>query len=242
MKTHRTILLIIVAMAVVLLAMTKTHAVAQPDSGATLDQTSYAIGHDLGVSTLDRLRLDGVEYDRASLVRGVLDAMESRDAAFPPEDMAASLAVLQREVAMRLANERIDNDPVFRALAEDNLRRSTEFLERFAEGDTTKRLRGGVMYRALSESDTRSPRPTDTVVVSFRARLIDGTLIGDEFELTARVDGMVEGAQIALEAMSIGDRWIVAIPPEKAFGVGGRLPDVGPNQAVLADVTLVEIK
>ena len=93
MKVHGKILFIVAALAVVLLAMTKTraHAVSQPDGGAAIDRTSYAIGHDLGVSTLERLRLDGVEFDRASLVKGVLDALEGRDAAFPPEDMAASI-------------------------------------------------------------------------------------------------------------------------------------------------------
>ena len=89
---------------------------------------------------------------------------------------------------------------------------------------------------------SRQPTPDDTVVISFQARLIDGTLIGDEVELTARIDGMIEAARIALPQMNVGNRWILAIPPEAAFGVGGRLPDIGPNQAILADVTLLEIK
>lgn len=242
---HREFGLLIVAITVVFFAALRpsAHATGQPaGTPNAMDTTSYAIGHDLGESTLERLRLDGVEYDRDALVRGLIDALENKDPAFSPEDMAASLAVLQRDVATRLANQRMSEDPVFRALAEENLRKSNEFLRQFGEDDSAKRLSKGVMYRAVSESKSRSPKSSDTVVVSFRARLIDGTLIGDEFELTAKLDGMIDGARIAIEAMNIGDRWIVAIPPDQAFGIGGRLPDIGPNQAVLADVTLVEIK
>ncbi len=228
--------------AVAVLGASALLGAGQAETREKPDLRSYAIGHDLGTSTIDRLQLDGVTHDRDALLQGFRDALEGRESVYQPAELAASLAVLQREVSTRLATQRLEEDPVFRALAEDNLRKSTAFMEKFAADEGSKPLAGGVYVKARSEGAGRSPKPEDTIRVSFQARLIDGTLIGDEFEMTARLDGMIQGAQTVLSKMKIGDRWIVAIPPEQAFGIGGRLPDIGPNQAILADVTLVGIE
>jgi FKBP-type peptidyl-prolyl cis-trans isomerase FklB len=42
--------------------------------------------------------------------------------------------------------------------------------------------------------------------------------------------------------MKQGDRWYVAIPASLAFGAAGHAPNVGPNEALVVDVELVEVK
>lgn len=214
---------------------------AEQPAGATPDKTSYAIGHDLAAATLDRLRIDEVEFDRTALARGFMDVIENRPAAFTDAEMTGALMVLERKVNELHARQRFDSDPVFKAYAEENGRKSREFIERFKADARSVSLPGGSAYRVRESGDGATPGMGDTIRAVFEARLIDGTLIGDGEEHRLRVDSMVPGAQELIQKMRVGDRWIVVIPPEQAFGLGGRPPEVGPNQAIVAEVHLVGI-
>lgn len=215
---------------------------APADQSPSLHRTSYAIGNDLARTTLLHLNADAVEFDAPSLVRGFEDGILGRDPAFTPEQIRASLTVLEREVSTKEALARMEADPVFRVLAAENQRRGREFIERFAASEGARELADGIYYRVLASGQGASPGPNDVVVVAFQARLIDRTLISEENEFRAEIAGMISGAQTVLQRMKPGDRWIVAIPSEQAFGIAGREPVVGPNEAVLVDVTLMEIK
>lgn len=219
--------------------------VGQPagNSGAgAIDRTGYAIGHDLAVSTLQRLEIDGVQVDRASLVRGFSDVMESGTQAFTDDEILSTLMVLEREVNTKHALARMNSDPVFKALADENQRKGRAFAEKFADDDRTQALPGGVLYRVKSQGSGDSPELDSVVHIKFESRLIDGTLVGDSADYRARVDGMIDGAQTLLQNMAVGDVWIVLLPAESAFGVGGRPPEIGPNQTILAEVTLLGIE
>jgi FKBP-type peptidyl-prolyl cis-trans isomerase FklB len=215
---------------------------APQDENPSLHRTSYAIGHAIALSAVQRLHADAVEFDTPSLMRGIEDGILGRDPAFSSEQMRASLAVLEREVTTRDALARMDADPVFRALAAENLRKGKEFIERFAAGEGSRELADGIFVRVLASGQGASPGPNDVVTVSFQARLIDRTLVSDESDFRAEIAGMIPGAQAVLQRMKPGDRWIVAIPSEQAFGIAGHEPAIGPNEAILVDVTLLEIE
>lgn len=219
---------------------TNTTAIAQP--GQSPDRTSYAIGHDLGVATLDRLTYDRVSCNKSDMLRGFADAINQAQPEFTEMEMRAALAVLERKVAHTIATDRIATDPVYKALALDNLTKSEAFITKFTARDDTESLTGDIYYRVVESGEGDSPRATDTVTVDFQARLIDGTLIGAETGYTARVDGMLSGVQILMQSMKPGDRWIAVIPPQQAFGIGGRFPDIGPNQAIVTEVTLRKVE
>lgn len=215
----------------------RTKGAGQPDA----DRTSYAIGYDLAVATLDRLRIDQVEFDRDMLARGFMDVIENKPAAFTDQEMTGALMVLERRVNELHARRRFDSDPVFKAYAEENGRKGREFIERFKADPRSVSLPGGTAYRVRESGDGATPKLADTVRVVFEARLIDGTLIGDSQEHQLPLESMVEGAQELIQKMRVGDRWIVVLPPERAFGLGGRPPEVGPNQAIVAEVYLAGI-
>lgn len=209
---------------------------------ADADRTSYAIGFDLGAATIERLGLDGVEYDRDVLLQGFEDAVRGVEPEFGDSQMSAALAVLHRDVANRLAEQQMAENPVFRALAEQNAAASASFLKAFAQNEGARQLPGGIVYLVEAAGEGPSPQAGDAVTLSFIARLQDGTLIGDERSAVVEIDGMIEGARVALTSMRVGDRWIVALPPELAFGLGGRGNEIGPNEAVLAEVELLGIE
>ena len=53
---------------------------------------------------------------------------------------------------------------------------------------------------------------------------------------------MLPGVQTFVRNMRVGERVYVAIPPQRAYGLAGREPDVGPNETVVVDLELVAIK
>jgi FKBP-type peptidyl-prolyl cis-trans isomerase FklB len=42
--------------------------------------------------------------------------------------------------------------------------------------------------------------------------------------------------------MKAGGRWLTAIPPDLAYGAAGQPPAIGPNETLLVEVELIEVK
>lgn len=217
---------------------TSSGQAAQPDD----DVTSYAIGFDLGSQTLASLQEDSVSFERDRLVAGFVDAVSGKDATVDPVDMRAALAKLEREVSTRLAEQRLANDPLFEALARQNAAQSKATLDRFAQRPGARELPGGSVYIPHKQGSGRSPGANDIVEVRFIARGLQGQILDDSASREIRVSGMIGGAELAIQQMRVGDRWEIAIPPEHAFGIGGLLPDIGPNELITIDVELIGIR
>lgn len=203
---------------------------------------SYAVGHAIGNFARERLNEDAVSVDLDLLVEGFADAVHDRTPDFDSDEMQDVLRIVERQVASRLAERRMDEDPVFRALAEENLKRSRAFHERFGEEEGVTTLPSGVQYRVVSAGEGDSPTASDTVSVSFTASLIDGSVVAVAAKESTRVAGMIEGGREIITHMRPGAVWQVAIPPHLAFGLGGQEPLIGPNETLIVDVQLVEIQ
>jgi FKBP-type peptidyl-prolyl cis-trans isomerase FklB len=93
---------------------------------------------------------------------------------------------------------------------------------------------------------TVNPDVDSLVTINYRGMLIDGT----EFDSTwahghpasMAVDKMIRGWQYVIPRMHVGDRWKVVIPPQLAYGEQGALPRIGPNEALVFDIELLDIK
>lgn len=104
----------------------------------------------------------------------------------------------------------------------------------------------GLQYRVLKSGSGPSPKATDKVTVSYKGRLIDGTVFDQtkpgettEFVAGRLIPGWVE----ALSVMKAGDEWELVIPSNLAYGErgagGGAIP---PNQTLVFELQLHGIK
>ena len=211
---------------------------ATAQSEAPEDARAYAVGFESGSFILERLQADGVELDVNALLAGLEDALRGAPSRLNETRTRMLLQRLEEEVRGREAERLMQEDPVFRALAEDNLRRSNEFLERFAGQEGVTVLDNGIAYLSLAEGQGESPVEDSTVSVTFDADLIDGTRFADGNRVSFVVGDLHDGARIAVQRMKPGSHWIVAIPPDLAFGLAGRAPDVGPNEAIVVEIEL----
>ena len=132
---------------------------------------------------------------------------------------------------------------------ERNLKTAEEFLAENGKRAGVNTTESGLQYEVLAEgpADGKSPTDADIVKVHYRGTLIDGTEFDSsyarnepvEFPLAQVIAGWTEGVQL----MSEGDKFKFFIPPHLAYGETGTPGGpIGPNEALIFDVELLEVK
>lgn len=241
----RTLLIAALALAGAAAALLATrHADAQSTVGASkpsIQDVSYALGHDLGREIAAGLAQDNVQPDLDRLVAGFSDGLRDQYPSMSAAQIRSALVAFNTVIQQRKTQERLATDPVFKALAQENARKSREFMKRFEQKPGAKTLDGGIAYLVISEGSGATPTEKDTVVATFRALLTDGVEIASGTNVAIPVDSVTVGAQKVLTSMKVGDHWYVAIPPDMAFGEIGRPPDIGPNEVMVGDIQLIDI-
>ncbi|NNJ64846.1 MAG: FKBP-type peptidyl-prolyl cis-trans isomerase [Xanthomonadales bacterium] len=216
----------------VLAVLMASPAMAQ-DVSTEKGKLSYAVGWDIG----EDIKRRGAEFDVETIIAAIRDSSAGRDPQVPAEEMVAMLTELQRKVRQEQAE-------AFQKLAEENQQKSEEFLQKNLSKNGIVALPSGVQYRVIDEGEGSRPGMESTVKVHYRGSKIDGLEFDSSFargvpeEFT--VNAVLKGWQEVLQLMKTGATWQVFVPPELAFGTRGN-PPVGPNEALIFDLKLVEI-
>ncbi len=213
-------------------ALISSPALAQ-DITTEKGKLSYAIGWDIGEDIQKR----GAEFDVEAIILAIRDSAAGSNPQVPAEEMVALLTALQQKV-------RQEQQEAFIALAEENTRKSEEFLTENRSKTGIVELPSGVQYRIIEEGGGSRPGLDSTVKVHYRGSKMNGHEFDSSFargvpeEFT--VNTVLRGWQEVLPLMKTGSTWQVFVPPELAFGARGN-PPVGPNEALMFDLKLVEI-
>ena len=210
-----------------------TGPVMAQDITSEKGKLSYAIGWDIG----EDIKRRGAEFDVETIIAAVRDSAAGKDPQVPAEEMVAMLTELQKKV-------REEQTEAFQKLSDENQIKSEEFLEI----NTTKTgivvLPSGIQYRIIEEGEGARPNMSSSVKVHYRGSKINGHEFDSSFargvpeEFT--VNTVLKGWQEVLPLMKTGATWQIFVPPELAFGPRGN-PPVGPNEALIFDLKLVEI-
>lgn len=194
---------------------------------------SYAVGWDLGSDIARR----STDFDVEALIQAIRDTAAGADPRVAPEEMRTLLTELQEKV-------RQEQLEAFQKLAAENLTRSEQFLAENKNKRGIVVLPSGVQYRIIEEGEGGRPQLDSTVRVHYRGSKMDGREFDSSFargvpeEFT--VNAVLKGWQEALPLMKQGATWQIFVPPEMAFGQRGN-PPVGPNEALMFDLKLIEI-
>lgn len=194
---------------------------------------SYAVGWDIG----EDIQRRGGEFDVETIIAAIRDSGAGKEPQVPAEEMVALLTALQQKVRQEQAE-------AFQKLAADNQVKSDEFLAANKAKNGVVALPSGVQYRIIDEGEGGRPNMDSTVKVHYRGSKVNGLEFDSSFargvpeEFT--VNTVLKGWQEVLPLMKTGATWQVFVPPELAFGARGN-PPVGPNEALIFDLKLVEI-
>ena len=215
-----------------LMALIMGNAFAQ-DVSSEKGKLSYAVGWDIGQDIKRR----STEIDVESLITAIRDIVADREPQVGGEEMKALLAALQQKV-------RQEQVEAFQALATENQANSETFLEANKTKTGIVVMPSGVQYRIIEEGEGARPGMESSVRVHYRGSKMDGREFDSSFARGVPeefvVNSVLQGWQEVLPLMKQGATWQIFVPPELAFGQRGN-PPVGPNEALMFDLKLVEI-
>lgn len=214
---------------------------AAPAAGLPADPIGYFIGMSVG-QQLAGQGFQPEDFTPAGIAAGIADALAGKEPPLTPEQMQAIVQQIQGKLESRQEAMQAE---MGRAVAA-NLEKSKLFLEENAKKEGVKTLASGLQYRVLNAGTGQSPTAEDVVRVHYVGTLIDGSTFdssvarGEPAEFG--VGAVIPGWRQALQEMKVGDKWMLYIPPQLAYGErgapGGR---IGPNEALIFEVELLDI-
>lgn len=213
-----------------------TPAPVVPANSALKDPSSYALGFDLG-SNLSKGKFSEKEIEAKDFMVGFLDALNKREPKLDPQQLEAAFQALQQRMQKKMVE-----------IAKQNLERANAYLEanKKKKGDVTITTKSGLQYEVIKSGNGKQPTLTDTVVVHYEGKLMDGTVFDssirrnkpETFPLTRVVPGWTE----ALQRMKVGDKWLVTLPPNLGYGERGNPDgDIGPNELLIFEMELLDV-
>ncbi|MCC5881889.1 MAG: FKBP-type peptidyl-prolyl cis-trans isomerase [Halomonas sp.] len=195
------------------------------------------LSYSLGIAYGQSIAQEYPELDVDAFTDAIRDIIEGNDPAMGADEMAETLSQFQQNA---LANRQAEAEE----LAEHNLAEGQAFLAENAEREEVTTTDSGLQYEVLESGDGESPGPSSHVEVHYEGTLVDGSVFDSSLErgqpLSFRVDQVIEGWQEALQLMSVGDSWMLYIPPELGYGAQGQGP-IGPNETLIFRVELLDV-
>jgi FKBP-type peptidyl-prolyl cis-trans isomerase len=105
----------------------------------------------------------------------------------------------------------------------------------------------GLRYIVLQPGDTSGPMPTAGMRVSvvYKGMLLDGKVFDQntpDNPLKVRLDrgDLIDGWEEALQKMHKGEKWLLIVPPELAYGAKGRPPDIKRYATLVFEMELLD--
>lgn len=198
------------------------------------DRLSYGIG----VSVAKNFKKQGTDVDLEILTLGLKSALAGERLLLPEKELRKIMNSYQVDIRKNALLSK-------RLALEDNKKKGEAYLAENKTKDGVVVLPNGVQYKILKEGNGRKPIESDIVKVSYRGTLLDGT----EFDATEagqsadlKMSALIVGWKETLKLMPVGSKWQIVIPSQLAYGERGVGNDIEPNETLVFEVELFEIK
>lgn len=221
------------------LAAASLLTVAGISTALDLDKEESRFGYSLGYNMGQGLSKDFPNMDLDALKQGLAEAVKGAEGQLSEADMRTAIQAGQKKaMEARKATQA--------AAGEKNKVAGEKYLAANAKKDGVKTTDSGLQYSVLTKGKGKSPKATDTVSVHYHGTLPDGSVFDSSvdrgtpatFALNRVIPGWTEGVQL----MKTGAKYRFFVPEDLAYGERSPSPKIGPNQVLIFDVELLEIK
>ena len=195
--------------------------------------TSYKkAGYGMGVLIANNIKGQGGDsLDDEAMTAAIKDVYEKKTLLI---DQQSCLPIVQQFIQQ--ATEKKG------AIAKDQGRAFLESNKKNAGVITTA---SGLQYKVITAGTGKTPASTDNVSVHYTGKLIDGT----EFDSSVKrgqpanfgVTQVIRGWTEALQLMKEGDKWMLYIPYDLAYGERGSGAQIPPYSTLIFEVELIKV-
>ncbi|MEJ5351712.1 MAG: FKBP-type peptidyl-prolyl cis-trans isomerase [Melioribacteraceae bacterium] len=197
------------------------------------DSISYSIGQNIGKNLKDA----DLHINFDILYQGMQDQIKGSSLLTDDDIQRVMIAFNQKLIAKRNAQ--------MNAVKEKNKKEAEAFLAENKNKEGVVTLPSGLQYKVLVKGNGPQPKDTSVVKVHYIGKFLDGREFDNsykrgepaEFPLNQVIKGWTE----ALQLMHVGDKWILYIPPELAYGENGAGNTIEPNSLLIFEVELLDI-
>jgi FKBP-type peptidyl-prolyl cis-trans isomerase FklB len=210
-----------------------TTAVGAEKSALTTEKQKFS--YTIGFQIAQNIKKRGLDVDAKALAQAIEDILGGKQPQLSMADMQAAMAAFQKKQLEARA-----------ALAAKNQQAGESYLADNKKKDGVVTLPSGLQYKVMKKGSGKKPTAKDTVVVNYRGTLLNGEEFDSSYArgqpATLEVGGVIPGWREALQLMPVGSKWQVVIPPDLAYGPRGAGDSIGPNETLIFEIELVEIK
>ncbi|MDH5325583.1 MAG: FKBP-type peptidyl-prolyl cis-trans isomerase [Gammaproteobacteria bacterium] len=220
---------VVAAATIVTMAISPMASAAKPKSDK--EKFSYTIGVQIGQS----LKREDLDIDIKFVKQAMEDVLKDAKLQLTQQEMQQAYTNAQRIMAEKMA-----------AKGEKSKKAGEDFLAKNKKKSGVKVTESGLQYKVVTAGNGAQPKTTDTVTVHYKGTLIDGKVFDSSYDrnqpATFPLTGVIKGWQEILPMMKTGAKWQVFIPSDLAYGPRGSGGGIGPNETLVFDIELLEIK
>ncbi|MBI1939407.1 MAG: FKBP-type peptidyl-prolyl cis-trans isomerase [Ignavibacteriales bacterium] len=197
------------------------------------DSVSYSVGCTVGTNIKD----PGMKISFDALVQGLKDAFDGKTV-LTEEQMQNMLSELNKKMMEKRTTE-------MNTMKEKNKKEGDTFLAANKTEEGVVTMPSGLQCKVLTKGAGAQPKKEDKVKVHYKGTLLDGREFDSsykrnepaEFGVTQVIKGWTE----ALQLMHVGDKWMLYIPSDLAYGDRGAGEMIQPGSTLVFEVELLEI-
>ncbi len=197
------------------------------------DSVSLIIGHQMGTQ-LAQNGLTPEDINKDDLLQGIVLALEGKEMGLSQEEVKAALTTFSQKMKTR-----------FDAKSKVKLEEANKFLEDNKKKDGVQVTESGLQYKVIKAGEGATPTAENQVTVHYEGKLTNGQIFDSSRKrgepASFPVNGVIPGWTEALQRMKVGDVWMLFIPPNLAYGERGSPGGIGPNEALIFEVELLEV-
>lgn len=201
---------------------------------AELSDKHKKASYGLGVLIAENLKPQGGDsLDIETLNLAIRDVFQSKTLKMTQEESMSTVQEYMRAQAEKRNSKLAEAGKVY--------------LEANKAKPGVKTTASGLQYQVLNAGTGKgkSPGPNDQVTVHYTGKLIDGSVFDSSIErnepTTFGCSQVIPGWTEALQLMKEGDKFLLTIPSELAYGERGAGQDIPPFAVLIFEVELIKV-
>src|SRR5712675_1423938 len=197
-----------------------------------LNTTNKKAGYGMGVLFANNVKGQGGDsLDVEAMIAAIKDVFERKTLQL---DQQSCMPLVQQFMQQAAEKKGAVAKEQGRAFLENNKKN---------EGITT--TASGLQYKVLSQGTGKSPSSANNVTVHYTGKLIDGSVFDSSVQrgqpANFGVSQVIAGWTEALQLMKEGDKWMLYIPYQLAYGERGQGGQIPPYATLIFEVELIKV-